>query len=204
MGFQIYVNILLNVNNIYIDSEPQRLMGPTFLSKVCEYWSTFWCQISQSSPSLMPTSQSSHQPSHVCLHVSYTSFGRQLSHRVSWHLSATISEVSYSACWCSKSNLLKAKMNTNTCLIGSSLVNNVNLLENVYCTCRGSWKPRRWMLNENIIDNMVSLLGEFNGHLNVSLLVIPLPYLDLASSKISLHLKWCLFQLWVFLFCFGR
>jgi hypothetical protein len=56
-------------------------------------------------------------------------------------------------------------MNTNTCLIGSSLVNNVNLLENAYCTYRGSWKPRRWMLNENIVDNMVSLLGEYSGQL---------------------------------------
>jgi hypothetical protein len=57
---------------------------------------------------------------------------------------------------------LKGKMNTNTCLIGSSLVNNVNLLDNACCTCRGSWKPRRWMLNENIVDKMVSLLGEFS------------------------------------------
>jgi hypothetical protein len=56
----------------------------------------------------------------------------------------------------------RGKMNTNTCLIGSSLVNNVNLLENVWCTCKGSWKPRRWMLNENIVEKMVSLLVEFS------------------------------------------
>jgi hypothetical protein len=57
---------------------------------------------------------------------------------------------------------LRGKVNTNSCLIGSSLVNNVNFLENACCTCRGSWKPRRGMLNENIVDKMVSLLGEFS------------------------------------------
>jgi hypothetical protein len=57
---------------------------------------------------------------------------------------------------------LRGKVNTNTCLIGSNLANNVNLLENACCTCRGSWKPRRWMLNENIVDKMFSLLGEFS------------------------------------------
>jgi hypothetical protein len=97
---------------------------------------------------------------------------------------------------------LSGKMNANTCLIGSSLVNNVDLLENACCTCRGSWKPRRWMLNENIVDKLVSLLGEFSGQLleyfiigNMCALFGP----GLASSKISLHLKWCLFQ---FLFGF--
>ena|ERR1700729_1821644 len=39
---------------------------------------------------------------------------------------------------------------------------------------------------------------------NTPLLVTPLPYLDLASSKMSLHLKWCFFQLWMFFVGFGR
>jgi hypothetical protein len=61
------------------------------------------------------------------------------------------------------------------------------------------------MLNENIVDKMVSLLTwQFNSSLvdnywNIPLLVTPLPDLDLASSKMSLQMV-CISALGVFVF----